>query len=204
MSFYKKRILPRLLDLSMRQERLAAYRRQVTSVASGTVLEIGIGSGLNLPIYCLDVDCVYGVDPSAELLNLAQEKTNGVRFPILLLRASAECLPLKDHSIDTVVTTWTLCSIPDALKALREMRRVLRLQGRLLFVEHGLSPESTIASWQNWLTPCWKKIGGGCHLNRKMDDLIKAAGFHIVQLHTGYMKGPKPMTFMYQGRARRE
>ncbi len=101
------------------------------------MLEIGIGSGLNLPIYGLDVDCVYGVDPSAELVKFAHEKTKDVRFPILLLRASAECLPLKDHRIDTIVTTWTLCSIPDALKALREMRRVLRLQGRLLFVEHG-------------------------------------------------------------------
>jgi len=204
MSFYEKRILPRLLDLSMRQERLAAYRRQVTSVASGTVLEIGIGSGPNLPIYGLDVDRVYGVDPSAELLKFAQEKAKNVRFPILLLRASGECLPLKDHSIDTVVTTWTLCSIPDVLRALREMRRVLRLEGRLLFVEHGLSPEPTIESWQNWLTPCWKRIGGGCHLNRKMDDLIRAAGFHLDQLQTGYMKGPKPMTFMYQGWARRE
>ena len=188
----------------MQQERLAAYRRRVTSVASGTVLEIGIGSGLNLPIYGLDVDRVYGVDPSAELLKFAQEKVKNVRFPILLLRASGERLPLKDHSIDTVVTTWTLCSIPDALKALREMRRVLRLEGRLLFVEHGLSPEPTIESWQNWLTPCWKRIGGGCHLNRKIDDLIRAAGFHLDQLQTGYMKGPKPMTFMYQGWARRE
>ena len=106
---------------------------------------------------------------------------------------------MLDHSVDTIVTTWTLCTIRDPIKALREMRRALKPDGRLLFVEHGLVPEPRIQNWQNWLTPCWRRLGGGCHLNRKMDDLIRAGGFHIDDIRTGYMKGPKPMTFMYQG-----
>ena len=115
--------------------------------------------------------------------------------------ASAEHLPFADAVFDTIVMTWTLCSIASPLAALMEMRRVLKPGGDLFFVEHGLSPELRIARWQHWLTPCWKRIGGGCHLDRKMDDLIRAAGFQINAVETGYMKGPKPWTFMYQGSA---
>jgi ubiquinone/menaquinone biosynthesis C-methylase UbiE len=105
-------------------------------------------------------------------------------------------------SIDTVVTTWTLCSIPDAVRALQEMRRVLRDDGQLLFVEHGLAPEASVQVWQNRLTPLWRRIGGGCHLNRPIRALIEAGGFDVVRLETGYMKGPRPMTYMYEGCAR--
>ncbi len=202
MSFYERRILPRLLDLAMRQERLGSYRRRVIAAARGTILEIGVGSGLNLPLYGRRVDRIYGIDPSPELLRMAKDRVKKGPGPVLLVRGSAERLPVKTESVDTVVVTWTLCSIPDALAALREMRRVLKPGGRLLFVEHGLAPEPRVRRWQNWLTPCWKGIGGGCHLNRKMDDLIRAAGFEIDELHTGYMRGPKPMTFMYEGSAR--
>ena len=118
-----------------------------------------------------------------------------------LLRASAEHLPFGVAVFDTIVMTWTLCSIASPLAALFEMRRVLKPGGQLLFVEHGLSPETGIARWQHWLTPCWRWIGGGCHLDRKVDDLIRAAGFQINAVETGYMKGPKPWTFMYQGSA---
>lgn len=141
MGFYERWVLPWALDLSMRHGRLAAYRRRVLSAAEGTLLEVGIGSGLNLPYYRPEVDLVYGVDPSAELLGFAEERAKDTGYPILLLRASAEALPIKAASIDTVVMTWTLCSIPDPLAALREMRRVLRPGGKLLFVEHGLAPE---------------------------------------------------------------
>jgi SAM-dependent methyltransferase len=122
-------------------------------------------------------------------------------LPINLVRASAENLPFEDRSFDAILTTWTLCTIPDALKALREMHRVLRPAGHLVFVEHGLAPERGVARWQERLTPCWKRIGGGCHLNRRMDDLIQAAGFRIDELRTGYMRGPKLFTFMYEGSA---
>jgi ubiquinone/menaquinone biosynthesis C-methylase UbiE len=180
------------------------YRRCTIAAASGIVLEIGIGSGLNLPLYEIDADCIYGIDPSRQLIEFAKKRTRQVDRLVFVARASAEELPFEDGSFDNVVTTWTLCTIPDVLRALREMQRVLKPDGRLLFVEHGLAPDRGIARWQNWLAPCWKCIGGGCHLNRKMDDLIRAAGFQITQLRTSYMKGPKPLTFMYQGCARRK
>ena len=121
--------------------------------------------------------------------------------PVEFIEGSAEAIPLQDASVDTVVTTWTLCSIPDALRALRDMRRVLRPGGRLLFVEHGRAPDPNVIWWQDLLTPVWKRLGGGCHLNRAIGTLIEGAGFQFDRLHTGYMRGPKPMTFMYEGSA---
>ena len=121
---------------------------------------------------------------------------------IELVEGSAEAVPLEDRSVDTVVTTWTLCSIPDPRRALAEMRRVLRPGGRLLFVEHGLAPDPKVRWWQDRITPAWKRVGGGCHLNRAIAQLIEEAGFQFERLDTGYMRGPKPMTFMYEGRAR--
>ncbi len=201
MSLYDRRVLPRLLDLVMRQETLAGYRARTVAAAHGDVLEVGIGSGLNLQFYGKAVSHLTGIDPSAELLAMAERRTAGAPCPVVLVQASAEALPLDDHAIDTVVMTWSLCSIPDPAAALAEMRRVLRPGGRLLFVEHGLAPEPSVRKWQNRLTPCWRHVGGGCHLNRKMDDLIRAAGFEIVSLDTGYMTGPRLLTFLYQGSA---
>lgn len=202
MGVYETWLLPRILDVVMRQQKLGVYRQRTISAARGTVLEIGIGSGLNLPLYGGEVERVYGIDPSAALLSLAERRAGGVGFPVVLLQASAEALPIEDRTIDTVVMTWTLCSIPDPAAALREIGRVLRPEGRLLFVEHGLAPEPGVQRWQHRLTPGWRRIGGGCHLNRKMDDLIRAAGFEIGDLGTGYMDGPRVLTFMYHGWAR--
>ena len=126
------------------------------------------------------------------------------RIPVSLVRASAQHGPFADAAFDAVVMTWTLCSIANPIAALIEMRRVLKPGGRLLFVEHGLSPEIRIARWQQRLTPYWKRVGGGCHLDRKMDDLIRAAGFRVDAAETGYMKGPKPWTFMFQGWATKQ
>jgi ubiquinone/menaquinone biosynthesis C-methylase UbiE len=137
-------------------------------------------------------------------LSLAHQRTADAVVPVSLIRSSAEYLPFAVAVFDTIVMTWTLCSIASPLAALIEMRRVLKPGGDLLFVEHGLSPETRIAHWQHWLTPGWKKIGGGCHLDRKMDDLIHAAGFQINALETGYMKGPNPWTFMYRGLAKND
>ena len=201
MGFYRKVVLPRLLDLAMRDSRLGGYRQQTIGAARGLVLEIGVGSGMNLPIYGSAVDRVCGIDPSPELLDRARERIGAARVAVSLIRASAEQLPFRDAAFDTLVMTWTLCSIPNPGAALNEMRRVLKPVGCLLFVEHGLAPEPGIIRWQHRLTPCWKRIGGGCHLDRKMDDLIRAAGFRLGALETGYMKGPKPWTFMYQGSA---
>ena len=201
MGFYDKIILPRLIELAMRNRRLAGFRQSTIEAARGRVLEIGIGSGLNLPLYGAAADWVCGIDPSPALLRRAGERMADARVPVSLVLASAEQLPFAEASFDTVVMTWTLCSIPDPGAALDQMRRVLKPGGRLLFVEHGLSPEPRIMRWQRRLTPYWKRIGGGCHLDRKMDELIRAAGFRLDALEAGYMKGAKPWTFMYRGSA---
>jgi ubiquinone/menaquinone biosynthesis C-methylase UbiE len=166
--------------------------------AQGEVLEVGIGSGRNLEFYTPAVQRVYGVDPSVELQRIARERTGKVRVEFLTQTAEAE-LPLSKSSIDTVVLTWTLCSIPNPLSALGEIRRVLKPSGRLIFIEHGRAADSDVVVWQDRLTPVWKHFTGGCHLNRRVDELIKDAGFQIVELTTSYLPGPRPMTFTYQG-----
>lgn len=153
MSFYEKQILPRLIHLSMRQRNLTAYRRRVIPAAEGCVLEIGVGSGLNFPFYSRVAQRVVALDPSAKLLRMAYRMTGRGPGPVELIEASAEAIPLADRSMDTVVTTWTLCTIPDLDRALAEMRRVLRPTGQLLFVEHGLSPDVRVRRWQDRLTP---------------------------------------------------
>jgi ubiquinone/menaquinone biosynthesis C-methylase UbiE len=201
MGVYERWIVPRLLDLAMRNRVLDPYRQRTIETAQGLVLEVGVGSGLNLPFYGPAVIRVVGLDPSTELLRLTSKPTADAVVPVSRLQGSMEHVPFADAAFDTIVMTWTLCSIPNPIAALTEMRRVLRPGGRLLFVEHGLSPETRIARWQHRWTPCWKRIGGGCHLDRKTDDLIRVAGFGLDEIETGYMKGPKPWTFMYQGSA---
>ncbi|PYS51728.1 MAG: SAM-dependent methyltransferase [Acidobacteria bacterium] len=204
MSLYQDRVLPYLIHLAMRQETLAAYRHRLISAAEGRVLEIGAGSGLNFRHYSERTKQVIGLDPSPKLLSMAREsiRSAALTFPVELLHASAEAIPLAVGSVDAVVTTWTLCTIPDVMRALAEMYRVLKPDGRLLFVEHGLSPDASVRRWQDRLTPVWKRIGGGCHLNRAISRLIQDAGFRIERIETGYMKGLKPMTYMYEGFAR--
>jgi ubiquinone/menaquinone biosynthesis C-methylase UbiE len=202
MGLYQDHVLPLLIHLSMRQRNLAAYRARVVPAAQGRVLEIGIGSGLNLPYYGAAVEQVIGLDPSPKLLAMAREAARRTSIPLELIENSAEAMPLYNRSVDTVVTTWTMCSIPDVQRALGEMRRILRPGGRLLFVEHGRSSDVRVRRWQDRLTPVWRRIGGGCHLNRAVSELIENGGFRIERLETGYMRGPKPMTFMYEGSAR--
>lgn len=201
MAFYQDRVLPRLIDMAMRNRELVAYRERVLSAAEGRVLEIGIGSGMNLPFYGPRVTQVVGLDPAPQLLAMTREKIRECSSPLELVEGSAEAIPASLQDFDTVVTTWTLCSIPQASVALAEMRRVLKPGGQLLFVEHGRAPEPGVRKWQDRLTPVWKCIGGGCHLNRPIRELVENAGFSIQQIQTGYMKGPKPMTFLYEGRA---
>jgi ubiquinone/menaquinone biosynthesis C-methylase UbiE len=165
------------------------------------VVEIGIGSGLNLPFYAPTAAHVIGVDPSPRLLAMARERRRAAAPPVDLVEGSAEAIPLDDASVDTVVVSWTLCSIPDPSRALGEMRRVLRPGGRLLFVEHGRAPDALVRWWQDRLTPAWRRLSGGCHLNRAVGDLIAGAGFRIDRLETGYMLRYNPMAFMYEGSA---
>jgi len=200
MGVYAKYVLPRFIDLSMRNKETARVRADWVPHARGDVLEVGIGSGLNLPFYSAEVCRVYGVEPSAELQKMARKRMARQATKVEFLSQSAEDdLPLSERSIDTVVMTWTLCSIPDPLKALRQMKRVLKPNGRLIFIEHGRAPDSRVAAWQDQLTPLWKRIGGGCHLNRKIDDLLVGAGFTIDELRTTYLPGPGPTTYTYQG-----
>lgn len=203
MSLYGDWVLPHLLNLAMRHSNLAAYRSRVVPAAQGRILEIGIGSGLNLPFYGSGVTEVIGLDPSAPLLRMAEGRIAQGGLAVKMLEASAEAIPLDDASFDTVLSTWTLCSIPDATAALTEIRRVLKPSGALLFVEHGRAPDRRVSRWQDRMTPLWKPIAGGCHLNRPIDALIRQSGFALTEIDFGYMPGPKPFTFMYEGRAAR-
>jgi ubiquinone/menaquinone biosynthesis C-methylase UbiE len=201
MGFYQNYIVPHLVNLAMRNRELQPYRERVTAGADGRVLEVGIGSGLNLAFYPAKVREIVGLEPVPRLLSMAKRAVPG-SLHLTLVEGSAETIPLDESSIDTVVTTWTLCTIPDVQRALLEMRRVLKPSGELLFVEHGLAPEEKVRRWQNRLNPFWKRIAGGCQLNRPIRDLIEKAGFNITEIETGYIKGPRPMTFFYRGRAK--
>jgi ubiquinone/menaquinone biosynthesis C-methylase UbiE len=199
--FYRRHVLPSLIELTMRQQALLPYRQRVVGMAVGEVLEIGVGSGLNLPLYGAGVRSVVGVEPSAELLDRARRRAAAAAVPVELIGSSAEVLPLADASVDTIVSSWTLCTIPDIARALAEARRVLRPGGAFLFVEHGRAPESGVARWQDRLDPLWRRLAGGCHLNRPIDALLCAAGFSIQRLEHSRLKGPPTHTFLYEGRA---
>jgi ubiquinone/menaquinone biosynthesis C-methylase UbiE len=203
LGIYQRLIVPRLINAAMRNKRLVPLRERQVALARGRVLEIGIGSGLNLPFYRRDIEAVIGIDPSLELLTLARRHTAWLHFPVKLLHGPAEALPLEDHCVDSVVITWTLCSVAEPERVLTEARRVLAPGGALIFVEHGRAPEAGVQRWQDRLTPLWCKLAGGCHLNRPIDRLIKEASFEIAELETGYLvKGPRVATFHYRGIAR--
>jgi ubiquinone/menaquinone biosynthesis C-methylase UbiE len=202
LGLYQQRILPRLIHFGMRQKQLAPLRERLVAPARGKVLEIGIGSGLNLPFYPRDIELLLGLDPSPELLQIARRHSIWVHFPVELSEGRAEDIPLDAAAVDHVVMSWTLCSVADPLRALKEVRRVLRPGGSLLFVEHGRAPEPPVAGWQDRLTPVWRRLFGGCHLNRPIDRLLERAGLGLAELETGHLiKGPRFATFHYRGRA---
>jgi ubiquinone/menaquinone biosynthesis C-methylase UbiE len=200
--FYERRILPHVIQMGMRQEMLRPIRRRLAAAAEGRVLEIGVGAGLNLPLYTDRVTSVLGIDPSPAMLAMARDAVVQATVPVELGSGSAEAIPAETASIDTLLSTWTLCSIPDVMRALAETRRVLKPGGRLLFGEHGLAPDARVRRWQHRLTPLWKRLAGGCHLDRDIRGLVEGAGFAIEHLDVGYLPGPRPMTFMYEGSAR--
>jgi ubiquinone/menaquinone biosynthesis C-methylase UbiE len=203
MNLYRRYLLPYLINHAMSQAEAMRLRAAHVPAATGVVLEVGIGSGLNLPFYTRAVTRLYGVDPSLELLAMARPKADGMAFPVEWLHQKANHLPLSDDSVDTGVVTWSLCSVDDPAATLSEMRRVLKSSGALIFVEHGLSPDIGVRTWQNRLTPVWRHVAGGCHLNRRIDDLIRDAGFQITELRTGYVPGPRVGSYMYSGVGRK-
>lgn len=200
MGFYDRHILPHLIDCTCGMGDVMKARSQIVPRARGKVLEIGIGSGLNLGFYDpAKVTQIFGVDPSAEMQVKARKRAAAIPIPVDTVPLVIEQIGAADASFDTVVCTFTLCTIPDPLPALKEMRRVLKHGGELLFCEHGLAPDASIRRWQDRLTPFWKPLAGGCHLNRSIPDLIAAGGFEITELDARYLPGPKPMTYVYSG-----
>jgi SAM-dependent methyltransferase len=197
LGLYHDRVVPHLVNLGMRSRHLTPYRQRVVALAEGRVLEIGSGSGLNFPLYSNRATQVVGLERHPRLVEMASQRKSSIAAR--LVEGSAEAIPMEDGSVDTVVTTWTLCTIADVRAALAEVRRVLKPEGRLLLVEHGLAPQEKVRKWQHRLTPAWKRIAGGCHLDRPIDQLVEGAGFRIVRMETGYLQGPKAMTFMYEG-----
>jgi len=204
MSFYERRILPWLLDLAMNAKPIRYQRRKVVPLAEGRVLEIGLGSGPNLAFYDpAKVTHVWGLEPSAEMRAIARKRAGDIKFGLEFLDLKAEEIPLEDKAADTVLVTYTLCTIADVARALKGMRRVLKPGGRLIFCEHGKAPDENVRKWQERLTPIWKAIGGGCHLARPIPELIREGGFQIEKMETMYLPGtPRFAGFNYWGSAR--
>jgi ubiquinone/menaquinone biosynthesis C-methylase UbiE len=202
MGFYDKHILPLAINFAMTQKPITKQRQKVVPLAQGRILEIGIGSGLNLTHYDPSkVEKFWGLDPSAELRVKAEAAAAEVPFEVEFIGLEAEEIPLDDASVDTVLITYTLCTIPDAVKALMGMRRVLKSGGKLVFCEHGRAPDDRVRRWQNRLNPIWGKLGGGCHLNRNIPDLVHEGGFMVDRLDQMYIPGPKFASYNYWGTA---
>jgi ubiquinone/menaquinone biosynthesis C-methylase UbiE len=199
MRLYTDRFLPHLVHWMLRGGTFRQLRQECVRGLSGTVLEVGFGSGLNLPWYPREVTRLWFLEPSPEARRMAREAIAAAPFPVEPLGDTAESIPLAEASVDAVVSTWTLCTIPDVETALREMRRVLRPGGQFRFVEHGRSPEPRVARWQDRLTPLQKRLAGGCHLNRPIDRLIEGAGFRLDRIDRFYVRGPKIGTYLYAG-----
>jgi ubiquinone/menaquinone biosynthesis C-methylase UbiE len=201
-TWYERNVLPLLIDFACGVKPVRRQRAKVVPRAQGRVLEVGIGSGLNMPYYDASrVSAIVGLDPSGAMRRRAERRIAATGLQVEFVGLSAEKIPQPDASFDSVLITYTLCSIPDPLAALAEMRRVLKPSGRLLFCEHGRAPDAAVRRWQDRLTPLWRRFGGGCHLNRDIPALLRAGGFVCDALETMYLPGPRPMTFNYWGEA---
>ncbi len=203
MNFYDKHILPHFLNCACASKPILYQRAKVVPQASGLVLEVGIGSGLNLPFYDTSkVSRIIGIDPSEELNTMAKKMAVDRGLEVEFILAGAESIPLPDNHVDTALITYTLCTIPDALTASKEILRVLKPGGKLIFCEHGLAPDSNVAKWQGRIDPYWGKIAGGCHLNRDIPEMIRAAGFEIQSMEQMYLPStPKFAGYNYWGTA---
>lgn len=202
MSWYEDKILPRLTNFSCSAKPIRKQREKVVPLATGDVLEIGIGSGLNLPYYnTQNVGKIWGLEPSEGMRRLAAKNLDGMNLDLEFIDLSGEEIPLEPESVDTVLVTYTLCTIPDAMRALEGMRRVLKPSGRLLFCEHGIAPDEDVRRWQDRLNGGWRKIAGGCNMNRDIPEMIAACGFNIVDDQRMYIPGWKILSYNYWGSA---
>lgn len=200
MSFYDNHVLPLLIDCACGMKAVRCERAKLIPQAKGRVLEVGIGTGLNLPHYDAGrIESLQGLDPACAMHAKAKQRMHAAGLTVELIPLSAEKIPAADASYDTIVCTFTLCSIPDAASALLEMRRVLAPAGRLLFCEHGRAPQPEVQRWQDRLTPMWKQLAGGCHLNRDVPAMLTAGGFKIGAMEQQYLKGPRPLTWVSSG-----
>jgi ubiquinone/menaquinone biosynthesis C-methylase UbiE len=203
MSFYEKYILPRFLNCACASEPITYQRKKVVPLAEGKILEVGIGSGLNLPFYNKSkIIEIWGIDPSEELNAMAKRVAAEENINVKFITSSAEDIPFPNNYFDTVLITYTMCTIPSVLKANEEMRRVLKSGGKMIFCEHGASPDESIKKWQKRLNSIWGKIAGGCNINRDIPMLIKSSGFKIVMMDEMYLpKTPKIAGYNYWGYA---
>ncbi len=207
-NWYSRKVFPRLLEWSMKQEAFGPLRESLLAQASEAVLEIGFGTGANLPLYSNAIQSVTAIDPNPGMVPIARSQISHQQHVLNQVRwiiASGEALPFLTHSFDSVVSTMTLCSVPNISFAIHEIHRVLKPQGKFLFLEHGQSPDYWVRRWQNGLTPFWKHLGDGCHLNRPMAELIQSQSWAVPYLKTLYLSGvPKPFAYFYQGCAVKE
>jgi SAM-dependent methyltransferase len=202
MGLYTRFILPKIVDLVCGTKPCMRQRAKVVPSALGCVLEVGFGSGRNLPFYDkAKVRRVWALEPSRALWDMAEERVRGAGMPVEFLHGEAEEIPLPDRSADTVLVTFTLCTVPDVTRALREMARVLKPGGELVFSEHGLAPDENIRRWQNRLNPIWSAFSGGCNLNRPIPSLLEEGGFRLREMSSMYLPGWRPACFTYWGRA---
>lgn len=200
--WYSRRVFPRLVNWSMIQSGFIPLRQSLLSKASGAALEIGFGTGANLRFYPSHIHSLTGIDPNPGMIPLVRSHLAEGVVSVNLALASAEWLPFPSGSFDTAVSTMTLCSVPQPSKVLQELLRVLRPEGRLLFLEHGQSPDRSVRQWQDGLTPVWKYLGDGCHLNRPMAQIIQGQRCKVTTLDNFYLPGvPKPFGYFYQGMA---
>ena len=200
-NWYERNVLPWLIDFACGMKSVGEQRKKVIPQARGRVLEIGLGTGLNLPFYDAGrVVELVGVEPSLTMHHLAMRRSRAAGIPVELVGIGAERLPLADRVFDTVVSTYTLCTIPDPVLALRELRRVLAPGGRLLFSEHGRAPDESVRKWQTRIQPVWGKFSGGCHLGRDIPAILKEAGFDA-QVESMYIPGPRIASYHYWGEA---
>ena len=201
MGFYEEQILPRAINWTMCWDRFSKLRKQCLKDVGGRVLEIGFGSGLNLPHYTSRVTHLFALDPSELGRKLASKRIRKTSIPVEFVELEGTRFGLPDRSVDAVVSTWTLCTIPDPVAALKEIKRVLKPEGNYYFLEHGLSPDRNVARLQNLWNPIQKFCAGGCHVNREIDSIIRSAGFRILGHKRFYMEGPRIFSYMYGGAA---